>query len=95
MKKRNGKILTLALGVLAAEAYRAAKGKGVFNGLRFASQHDSVSKYVEAHHPGAVYSAIEAVGEGWTCVISDGGEKYLLYFTRSPDGVYIFDENKI
>lgn len=94
MKKKK-KLLALALGVAAVGVYRAVKGKGAFNRMRFADQHEAVSKYVEAHHPGAVYSGIEAIGEGWSCVITDEGEKYLLYITCSPDGVYIFEENKI
>ncbi len=94
MKKKN-KLLALALGAAAVGIYRAAKGKGAFNRLRFANQHEAISKYVETHHPGAAYSGIEAVGEGWSCVIYDSGEKYLLYLTCSADGVYIFEENKI
>lgn len=94
MKKKN-KLLAVALGAAAVGIYRAAKGKGAFNRLRFANQHEAISKYVETHHPGAAYSSIEAVGEGWSCVIYDAGEKYLLYLTCSTDGVFIFEENKI
>lgn len=95
MKKKNNKLLMLAVGTAAVGIYKAAKGKGIFNKFRFAAQHDAISKYTETHHPGASYSAIEAVGEGWSCVIYDGNEKYLLYVTCSADGIYIFEENKI
>ena len=94
MKKKN-KVLLLAAGAAAVGVYRAFKGKGMFNRLRFADQHAAVANYVEANHPGAVYSAIESVGEGWSCVINDGGEKFLLYITCSEDGSYIFEENLI
>ncbi len=93
--KKNKKMLAVLLGAAAVGLYRAVKGKGAFNRMRFANQHEAVSRYVEAHHPGAVYSSIEAVGEGWSCVVNDGGEKYLLYITCADDGVYIFEENKI
>lgn len=95
MKKKNNKLLAVALGAAAVGIYRAAKGKGAFNKLRFSAQHDAISKYIDSHHPGAAYSAVESVGEGWSCVIYDEGEKYLLYLTCSPDGIYIFEENKI
>lgn len=85
----------LVIGAAAVCVYRAVKGKGAFNKIRFTEQHEAVSKYVEGHHPGAVYSSIEAVGEGWSCVIYDSYEKYLLYLTCSSDGIYIFEENKI
>lgn len=94
MKKRN-KLLLFAAGAAVVGAYRAFKGKGSFNKIRFADQHSAAANYVETNHPGAAYSAIEPVGEGWSCVINDGGEKYLLYLTCSDDGVYVFEENLI
>jgi len=93
MKKK--KLLTIALGVAAIGIYRAAKGKGAFNKMRFADQHEAVGRYLESHHPGAVYSAIEQFGDGWSCVITDNGQKFLLYMTCSTEGVYIFDESEI
>lgn len=94
MKKQH-KLLAVALGAAAIGAYRAFKGKGAFNKMRFAEQHAAVSKYVEAHHPGAIYSPIEQFGDGWSCIITDNGEKLLLYITCSDDGVFIFDESEI
>jgi hypothetical protein len=94
MKKRH-KLLAAAAGVAAIGIYRAVKGRGAFNKIRFAEQHEAVGKYMDAHHPGAVYSAIESLGDGWSCVINDNGERYLLYITCSEDGVFIFDESEI
>lgn len=94
MKKSN-KLLTVLLAGASVGIYRAAKGKGAFNKLRFPDQHKAVSRYIEAHHPGAVYSNIETIGDGWSCVVNSYGEKYLLCFTCSDDGTYIFEENKI
>lgn len=94
MKKKQT-LLTIALGMAAIGIYRAVKGKGTFNKIRFADQHEAVSRYVESHHPGAVYSAIDQVGDGWSCVITENGERYLLYMTCSVEGIYIFDESKL
>ena len=93
--KKGHKILALAVGAASVVAYRAVKGKGAFNKLRFADQHEAVSRYVESHHPGAIYSSIEQIEDGWTCIITHGEERYLLYFTMSDDGIYIFEENEI
>lgn len=95
IEKKKHKWLTIALGAAAIGVYRAYKGKGIFNKMRFADQHEAIAKYVDANHPGAVYSNIEAVGEGWTSVITDYPDKFLLYVTTSNDGVYIFEETKI
>lgn len=94
MKKKH-KLLAVALGTAAVGVYRAVRGKGVFNKVRFAEQHDAATKYIESHHPGATYSPIETFGDGWSCVVSDNGEKILLYITCSDEGVFIFDESKI
>lgn len=94
MKKQH-KLFSLALGIAAVEVYRAFRGRGSFNKLRFSGQHDAVAKYIDSHHPGAIYSPIEAFGDGWSCVITDNNEKFLLYITCSNDGIYIFDENKL
>lgn len=93
--KKNNKWLAVALGAAAVGVYRAVKGKGVFNKYRFAEQHEAVANYVQAHYPNAFYSNIEAVGDGWTCVVTDGNTKYLLYLTCSENGVFIFDETQI
>lgn len=94
MNKRK-KLLIFAAGAAAIGAYRAFRGKGAFNKIRFSAQHEAVGRYIENNHPGAFYSPIEAIGNGWSCIITDGTERYLLYITCSEDGVYIFDESRI
>ncbi len=86
------KLLAVALGATAVGAYRAIKGKGAFNKIRFAEQHEAVARYIDSHHHGAIYSPIEQISNGWSCVITDGKMRYLLYITCSDDGVFIFDE---
>ena len=54
-KKRYG-LLTFAAGLAITGVYNYVKGNGVFNRARFKNQHDAVSRYVDAHYPGAVYS---------------------------------------
>lgn len=93
--KKEHKFFAAAAGIAAVGLYRAIKGKGAFNGLRFKEQHDAVGKYVETHHKGAFYSAIEPTEHGWTCVITEPNAKYLLHISRSENGVYIFSEEKL
>ncbi len=94
MSKHNKK-LTVLLGIAALEAYRYYKGKGIFNKIRFKEQHEAVSNYLETHYPNAFYSDITATDEGWSCVVNDGGERTVLYMTKTPENVFVFWENKI
>ncbi len=93
MKK---KTLFLIGTAAAAGIYSAVKGKGPFNGIRFRKQHDSISRYVETHYPGAWYSPIEATDNGWVTVIRRiGYPKIILYVTRDSSGNYIFTESQV
>ena len=90
MKKH--KWTPILLAAAAAGIYHVAKGHGAFNPIRFSSQHSAVSRYVETHYPGASYSEITALPDGWSCVVHAPGREILLFLTRSEDGVYIFHE---
>lgn len=92
MKKKH-KLIALAAGAIAVGAYSAVKGKGVFNKFRFADQHEAVKRYLDSHHPGASYSPIEPVSEGWSTIVTHGETRYMLYLTCSEEGVYVFDES--
>ena len=94
MKKRVP-LLTAALSAAALYAYRAVKGYGIFNKLRFAEEHNAVARYIETHHPGAVYSGIEDSGNGYSTVITDGMQSFLLHITKTENGVYVFTEKAI
>ncbi|MBR4720207.1 MAG: hypothetical protein IK057_00435 [Clostridia bacterium] len=91
---KNSRKLPVFVGVAIWEAYRFYKGKGIFNKLRYKQQHEAVSNYLETHYPNALYSDIIEVDSGWSCVVTDGGRKIMLYFTRAEDGTFIFWEKE-
>lgn len=93
--KKEHKLFAILAGIAAIGSYRAIKGKGSFNKLRFNEQHDAVSKYIETHHPGAFYSPLEPTKNGWTCIITDHNTRYILHLMCSENGIYVFDEEKI
>lgn len=93
MSKKNGKLPVL-IGVAIWEAYRLYKGRGIFNKLRYKVQHEAVSNYMETHYPNAFYSDIIEADSGWSCIITDGGRKITLYFTKTEDGTFIFWEKE-
>lgn len=86
--------LPFFLGLAAWEAYRFYKGKGIFNKIRFKSQHDALSNYLETHYPDAFYSDIVEADGGWSCVVNDNGRKIVIYMTKTEDGVYLFSEKE-
>lgn len=90
MKKN--KWIPVLFALAAAGIYHAAKGRGAFNPIRFSAQHNAVSRYVETHYPGASYSEITALPDGWSCVVHAPGKEVLLFLTKSENGVYIFHE---
>lgn len=94
MSKKGSK-LTLLAGIAVLGAYRFYKGKGVFNKVRFKEQHQAVSDYLENHLPGAFYSEITHTDDGWSCVVNNQGKQFVLYMTKSPDGVFVFWEKEV
>lgn len=91
MRKKNN-TLPLLLGAAAFGAYRFYKGCGIFNKIRFAEQHNAVSKYLEQKYPEAICSEITSTKDGWSCAVNSGREKIVLYMAKSPDGSFIFWE---
>ena len=92
-KKRNK--LPIIIGVAAFEAYRFYKGKGFFNKIRYAKQHDAVGNYIETHYPGAFYSDITPTEDGWSCIATVGSERIVIYFTKTSDDTFVFWEKQI
>lgn len=83
-------------GAAALGAYSYMEGKGPFNKIKFKSQHEAVSRYVEAHYPNALYSPITETANGWTTVVRRlGVEPVVLYITKSDDGMFIFREESV
>ena len=95
-KKKINPFLTAAAGLAVAGVYHYVKGNGVFNKSRFKNQHDAVSRYVNAHYPGAVYSPIQAFSEGWITVITTPENKNItLTITKCNENVYVFKEGDL
>lgn len=93
MKKRNAAML---MSITALGVYSAVRGKGIFNKPRFREQHHVISRYVEAHYPGAVYSPIESAHKGYLTVIRRIGKpKIMLYAYKTSAGVYVFEESQV
>lgn len=97
MKKQQKKHpwLIVAAGLAVGGVYHLVRGNGILNKPRFAKQHDAVRRYLEGHYPGAVYSSIKEAGNGWSCVVRHGDTQFILYLTRSDEGVYIFHERNV
>lgn len=94
MAKRNQK-LPLLVGFVAIAAYRLYKGRGIFNRVRFKSQHDAISAYLDAHYPKAFYSGITETENGWSCIVTEPGGRHVLHLTKTSDGTFVFWEKKI
>ena len=93
MSKKGSK-LPLLIGLAAVGAYRFYKGKGMFNKVRFHEQHNAVSDYLDGHYPNAFYSDIVPTDDGWSCIVNNRGRRFVLYLTKSDDGVYVFWEKE-
>lgn len=79
----------------AAGLYGFATGKGPFNKARFKEQHDALSRYVDNNYPDCSYTSIAASGTGWMSSVRRRGRTVaVVYFSKSPDGVYVFTESK-
>lgn len=93
MKKK----LTLITAATAAIAltYRAAKGYGIFNRVRFSKEHQAITDYLAAHHPNATYGPIAQTGDSVSTVVTDSNEKFILVVTKSNEGIYIFSEEEL
>lgn len=93
MSKKTTKLLLI--GAAAVGAYSFYKGKGIFNKVRFKTQHDVVSDYLENEYPGATYSEITQTDEGWSCVVDSESGRFVLYMTKNPEGEFSFWEKEI
>lgn len=94
MSKKGNKLPILA-GLAALGIYRFYKGKGIFNKIRFADQHNAVSDYLESNYPNAFYSDITPTDDGWSCIVNNMGTRFVLYITKSEGGVFVFWEKTI
>ena len=78
-----------------AALYGVVTGKGLFNKPRFREQHEALGRYVDNNYPGCTYSSITVHGRGWSSFVRRQGRPVCcLYFSKSPDGTYVFTESK-
>lgn len=93
MNEKKFKRYAFLSGAAAAAIYGIAIGKGPFNRMRFREQHNALSAYVDNNYPDCTYSSIEVSGRGWMSTIKRRGRTVVhVYFSKSPDGVYVFTE---
>lgn len=89
------KLLGFTAAAAAATAYSAVTGKGPFNKMRFKNVHEAVSRYVEGHYPGAVYSPVQKTELGYGVIIRrPNSARVLLYAVPTEEGHYVFKEIK-
>lgn len=91
MKNRN-KFLILAGAVIG---YRALRGMGSFNKIRFKRQHSALQSYIDTHYPGAVIGEIVPFREGWSCPIAYAGQNIIIYIVSGDNGGYIFSTARL
>lgn len=91
MIKNKNRLLALA-GVGAVLGYRAIKGYGSFNKIRFKKAHHAVENYVNTHFPGAKIGDIYPCEEGYRCVISHNNSQILIYLIPAESGGFIFTQ---
>lgn len=86
---------TVVLTAVTAALYSLIAGKGIFNKPRFREQHEVLEKYVDNNYPDCSYSPIVMHGRGWSSSVRRFGKVIsFIYFTKAPDGTYIFTETK-
>ena len=85
----------VVIGAFSAALYTLIAGKGFFNRPRFREQHEELSRYVDNNYPECSYSPITIHGSGWSSAIRRHGRVVtFVYFSKSPDGTYVFTESK-
>ncbi len=93
MKDKNK--LWLLAGIGTVIGYRAIKGKGIFNNLRFKKQRSALLGYTDTHFPGAKIGEVFAYKEGWGSFIFYQNSRYLIYIIPSQSGGYIFTQTEM
>lgn len=84
-----GAILT---GAAAAVAYKAIRGDGVFNLIKYRAEHTAVRSYLRTHYPGAHYSLIAAKSGDLYALVNTGQRNFRIKIICLDDGRFLFDE---
>ena len=93
MKKN--KLLPTMVAVGAIVGYRAIKGYGVFNKLRYKNEYDAIDRYLDAHYPNATHGDVAKVGDCFYTTVKNENQTIVLTLTKTEDDMYVFEENEM
>ena len=91
----NKKKLFVLAGLSAIIGYRAIKGLGAFNKIRFKKQRNALLSYIDTHYPGAVIGDVVPFGDGWNCNISYNGQNIIIHIIANGDDGFIFNSTEV
>ena len=95
MSKKRNKLLLLA-GVGATLGYAFLKNTGILNRAMYRKEYEAVSRYVDAHFPGAAFTEIQKTDTGFITVVTlPGGAQKALTFSKADEEIYDFSETDI
>lgn len=91
----NKKKLFLLAGIGAIVGYRAWKGLGAFNKVRFKKQRDALLSYVDTHYPGAYIGDVVPFEDGWNCSIRYNSQNIIIHIIPNTDDGFIFSSTEV
>ena len=94
-KMKNKDRLLILAGIGAVVGYRAWRGAGSFNKIRFKKQRSALESYVDTHYPGASIGEIVPFREGWSCPVAYNGQNIIIYLIPCKGGGYIFSNTQM
>lgn len=89
---KNKTALITAAATIGAVAYRASKGYGIFNRVRFSKEHRAFGDYLSTHYPDACHGSIFQTEDTFSTIVTLQNRKLLLSLTKTDDGVFVFSE---
>lgn len=93
MKNKN-KLLLIA-GAGAIIGYRAFKGMGAFNKIRFKRQYTALKSYIDTHFPDAQMGELVSSCDGWSCPIVYNGKNFIISIIETEHSGYIFTPTEV
>ena len=91
----NKKKLLVLAGIGAVLGYRAWKGLGAFNKIRFKQQRNALLSYVDTHYPGAHIGDIVPFEDGWNCSIHHNNKNIIIHIISNSDDGFIFNSTEV
>lgn len=93
MKNKNKLLILASIG--AVVGYRAWRGLGVFNKIRFKKQFEAIQSYIDTHYPGALIGEIVPFNEGWNCNIIYNNQNIIIYIIPNDGKGFIFSPTEL